>query len=346
MQNFRRSHKIPSPAKAAKREQTTQQHKNHTSIMSCAQLETSIGDPSSPKAEGGSTVLAPDYLPAPLAKDFGLLSDKQRKLMMALCSSEGDRVNHLFDQWMTDHVGGSTPAYRRRLVKQLEEIDACYPSGLVGYLNKARHLLEEESGDKTNHLKGWKPVVPQGETFDVLSDDYMDVEKLGIRELGSVGFVVAAGNEGEGMGICRSIELATGTSYLQLYIESILAIERKYGNGKQLPLCIMTSNATNTAITKLLDDNNNFGMLKEQITIVNQGTGVPILEKSENKVILNPEDQFNIQTATHGQGDVHTLLRKHRVVERWNDKGIEWVMFLEVSLRETLNVKTICISNL
>jgi UDP-sugar pyrophosphorylase len=116
---------------------------------------------------------------------------------------------------------------------------------------------------------------------------------------------------------------------LQLYIESILAIERKYGKGKKLPLCIMTSNATNTAITELLRDNDNFGMLQKQITIVNQGTGVPIFEKSENKLVLNPKDEFNIQTATHGQGDVHTLLRKHRVVEKWYNEGIEWLMFLE-----------------
>lgn len=290
--------------------------------MSCTQLEMSFGGPASPEVEP-----IPVNLPEPLAKDFRLLSNEQRDLMIALCSSEGDRVNHLFEGWMKSDVGGSTPAYRRRLVSQLEKIDASYSSGIVGYLNNARCLLEEK-----NHLKGWKPIAPQGEAFNVGDEDYSDVETLGMRELGAVGFVVAAGFSGEGLGvgICRPNELATGTTYLQLYIESILAIENKHTKGgRKLPLCIMTSDATNEDIVKLLEDNDYFGMTQEQITIVDQGTGVPSLSCSDSKVILNTADQFNILTETHGQGDVHSLLHKYKVAKKWSDDGIQWAVFLQ-----------------
>lgn len=278
-----------------------------------------------------STAPLPVDLPAALAKDFCLLSQQQRELMINLCSSEGDRVNHLFEGWLDSEVGGSTPAFRRRLISQLEKIDSGYPSGLVGYLNNTRYLLDRNGDEVANvdYLKGWKPIIPEGETFEMGSDDYGDVEKLGKRELGAVGFVLAAGRD-EGFGCTLPIELATGASHLQLYIETILAIEQKYGNGSKLPLCIMTSDDTNEGIVKILEQHDNFGMSSQLLTIVNQGAGVPTLCDADAKLILNQEDRFNILTTTHGQGDVHALLHKHNVAKTWKERGTEWIVFLEV----------------
>ena len=65
-------------------------------------------------------------------------------------------------------------------------------------------------------------------------------------------------------------ELATGTTYIQFYIETILAFQSRYATpGTKLPLCIMTSGDTNAKTVALLSKNNYFGMDKDQITIVN-----------------------------------------------------------------------------
>ena len=72
-------------------------------------------------------------------------------------------------------------------------------------------------------------------------------------------------------------ELATETTYIQFYIETILAFQSRYAEGKKLPLCIMTSGDTNEKTVALLSKHNYFGMDKDQITIVQQGKGVPAL---------------------------------------------------------------------
>ena len=145
---------------------------------------------------GEEEVIIPLGLPEPLAKDYRNLTKSQRDLVVALCSLENNGINHLFEKWTSAENVATAPAFKRRLITQLEVLDKSYASGgLVGYLNNARRLLEE-SESKVDSLKGWKPTIPTGETFEVGSEDYKDVEKLGRRELDSVGFVLAAGRAG------------------------------------------------------------------------------------------------------------------------------------------------------
>jgi len=71
---------------------------------------------------------------------------------------------------------------------------------------------------------------------------------MGLEEVGKCGFVLVAGGLGERLGysgikIEIPIELVTSTTFLQFYIESILAIQARVGG--KLPLAIMTSDDTN-----------------------------------------------------------------------------------------------------
>ena len=125
-------------------------------------------------------------------------------------------------------------------------------------------------------------------------------------------------------------ELATRTCYIEFYIQTILAIQHKYAdNNKKLPLCIMTSNDTNAKTVALLETNNYFGMDKDQITIVQQGQGVPALE-SNNARIAVVNNGETILTKPHGHGDVHALLYSNHVVKSWlNDLGLDYVVFFQ-----------------
>ena len=92
------------------------------------------------------------------------------------------------------------PAGRRRLAEQLEKIDKEYVNGgIEGYINNARELLKK-SREGVNPLDGWVPEVPVGEMFDMCSDAYFETEAIGLKELGSVGFVLVAGGLGERLG--------------------------------------------------------------------------------------------------------------------------------------------------
>ncbi len=125
-------------------------------------------------------------------------------------------------------------------------------------------------------------------------------------------------------------ELATGTSYIQFYIETILAFQSRYAEpGKKLPLCIMTSGDTNAKTVALLSANNYFGMEKDQITIVQQGQGVPALYDNDAHIALDTEDPYDIQMKPHGHGDIHALLHSNGVAKAWQSQGMKWTVFFQ-----------------
>ena len=125
--------------------------------------------------------------------------------------------------------------------------------------------------------------------------------------------------------------MATETKYIQYYIEYILALQKKYSSkGTKLPLCIMTSEDTNDKTVKMLQENNNFGMDGSQITLVQQGQGVPALTDNDATIAL--DSNCAVSTKPHGHGDVHSLLYSHGVAKKWVANGIHWISFFQVSI--------------
>jgi len=203
----------------------------------------------------------------------------------------------------------------------------------VGYIKNARELLEKSKRGE-NPLEGWTPSVPDGEVFEIGTESYDKFESVGLGEMGKCGFVLVAGGLGERLGyggikLGLPTELATETTYLQFYIETILAIQSRYSNNLKLPLCIMVSNDTSVGTYKLLEDNHYFGMDKDQITIVQQGDGVPALMDNDATIAMDATDPYKIQAKPHGHGDIHALLHSHGVAKSWCSKGLEWVIFFQ-----------------
>ena len=60
------------------------------------------------------------------------------------------------------------------------------------------------------------------------------------------------------------------TVRVQVYIESILALQAKAGGTAQLPLAIMTSGDTHDRTARLLEENAYFGMQPGQVTLLKQ----------------------------------------------------------------------------
>lgn len=258
------------------------------------------------------------------------LTESQKDLLNNLNSELGQA--HLFEGWETLSEGD-----RKAIAEQLERLDKAYNNGgLKGYISNAKTLLEN-SRKGVNSLDGWEPKVPEGEAFELGTEKYKKTEKEGLEELGAVGFVLVAGGLGERLGyngikLELPTELATETCYLNYYIEYILSIQRKYGKGKSLPLCIMVSNDTRAGTEKLLKQNNNFGMKDGQIFIVQQGEGVPALMDNDAKFSVD-EKTKKVVTKPHGHGDIHELLYQSGVAKKWmTENGIKWVCIFQVRL--------------
>jgi len=91
----------------------------------------------------------------------------------------------------------------------------------------------------------------------------------------------------------------------------------------------MTSGDTNDKTVDLLTKHNYFGMSKDQITIVQQGKGVPALFDNDARIALDPDDVYDIQMKPHGHGDIHSLLHSHGVAKSWLASGTKWAVFFQ-----------------
>ena len=91
----------------------------------------------------------------------------------------------------------------------------------------------------------------------------------------------------------------------------------------------MTSGDTNDKTVALLSANNYFGMEKDQITIVQQGQGVPALYDNDAHIALDSDDPYDIQMKPHGHGDIHALLHSNGVAKAWKSQGMKWTVFFQ-----------------
>jgi UDP-sugar pyrophosphorylase len=153
-------------------------------------------------------------------------------------------------------------------------------------------------------------------------------------------------------------------NYIKYYCEYIKAFESRAlrqmtEEQKQdfyIPLCIMTSGDTHEKTISLLELNNNFGLRKEQVTVVKQEK-VPALIDNDATFSVS-EDKLEIETKPHGHGDVHTLLHQNNVIQRWAQMNKKWVVFFQdtnalvfkaipsalgVSTQRDFDVNSICV---
>ena len=139
---------------------------------------------------------------------------------------------------------------RRRLLLQLQALDASITGGLVAYVRRAAALLKDSEEGK-NPLEGYAPSIPAGHQLELGSPEFVKYEAVGASA--RCGFVVVAGGLGERLGYSGvklelPPELLTGTPYLQLYAQHVLALQRqqrlKEPSSPLLPLIIMTSDDT------------------------------------------------------------------------------------------------------
>lgn len=89
----------------------------------------------------------------------------------------------------------------------------------------------------------------------------------------------------------------------------------------------MTSGDTHEKTIILLEHNHNYGLKKEQITIVKQEK-VPALIDNNATFSVN-EKTLEIETKPHGHGDVHTLLHQNGVIQKWQQMNKKWVIFFQ-----------------
>ncbi|GAQ87502.1 UTP--glucose-1-phosphate uridylyltransferase [Klebsormidium nitens] len=293
-----------------------------------------------------------------LRANLGILADWEAELARILLS-EGQ--GHLFENWPPPL---NADADKHRFFKQVQKLDASYPGGLRAYISNARKLLQE-SRDGVNPFDGWTPSVPSGEVLTYGNTAFSRYEAEGVRQANDAAFVLVAGGLGERLGysgikVALPSNIVTDASFLQTYVESILALQdasnavaedrddgcqclpgvcppqwtsffpaRTVPSGpRRIPFAIMTSDDTHARTQKLLEEHAYFGMDKDQITLIKQEK-VACLADNSASLALDPDDKFRILTKPHGHGDVHSLLYSSGLLKDWQAKGVKWILFFQ-----------------
>ena len=131
-----------------------------------------------------------------------------------------------------------------------------------------------------------------------------------------------------GIKVALPTETVTKASYLETYCQQILSIQTRYSReGFLVPLAIMVSEDTDEKTRTLLEENDFFGLRREQVTLMKQGM-VAALFTNSGKIALTSGSKYQIevhiivlynnknnnnnnndkQAKPHGHGDVHSLM--------------------------------------
>ncbi|KAL3138028.1 hypothetical protein ABBQ38_005262 [Trebouxia sp. C0009 RCD-2024] len=266
----------------------------------------------------------------PLNGNESLFDRKENMLLQQL--RELDQ-GHLFASWPPP---GQADDKKQQLMQQLVHLDASYNGGLAAYIRNAKQLLQDSREGK-NPFEGYVPEVPNGERMDFGSASFVEHERQGVKAAAQAAFVLVAGGLGERLGysgikLALPVESASGKCFLQVYVESILALQKKacedQGKPVELELVIMTSDDTHSRTQDLLDDHGFFGMQRHQLHLLKQEK-VACLIDNDAHLAVEKDDPYVIQRKPHGHGDVHSLLHSTGLVKKWQGNGVKWVCFFQ-----------------
>ncbi|KAL7543336.1 hypothetical protein ACHAWF_007371 [Thalassiosira exigua] len=308
--------------------------------------------------------------------NWDLLSDRGKAALSRLIlwdlSSGGHSQRHAYADW--PEVGIEDQG-KRELAEQIADLDGSYPGGLPEYLSKAQRLLKE-SADGTNPFESFVASVPEGESLSYEDPHanahagmtFAQAEEAGLAGIGDTAFVLVAGGLGERLGyggikLGLETNLLTNKCYLEVYAKYIQAMQRmarlKTGNDRvRIPLVIMTSDDTDPPTRQLLADHENFGFDEGQVTIVKQDK---VAALSNVDAGLSLASRWVVETKPHGHGDVHHLLYRSGLVDKWVEEGRKHVVFLQdtnalvinsvlptlgVSVAKGFHMNSICIPRL
>lgn len=239
----------------------------------------------------------------------------------------GLKQGHIFDNW---DKGGINDSKKHLFFKQLKALNDP-PGSLENYLERAKRLLRS-SANGENPLDGWIPEVPTGISLDgPTSTNFISYQSRGLHELQFCGFILVAGGLGERLGysgikVALPTQMTTEMTYLELYCKQILNIQRKYGNGKLLPLAIMVSDDTFEQTLNVLNENNHYGLLKAQVKILKQEKVVS-MTNNDGKIAM--KNTYEIDTKPHGHGDIHSLMYSTGTAKKWLNYGVKWCVFFQ-----------------
>jgi UDP-sugar pyrophosphorylase len=277
-----------------------------------------------------------DHLNTPelagLAANWEGLSDSDRDLAAKLINAG---QTHLFAEW--DEPGTADEA-KTAFLASLSKIDGSYPGGLTGYISNAQKLLAEAK-EGGNPFEGFEPRQPNTVNLTEFDETYDHYEALGRKQFDKMGVVLVAGGLGERLGyngikLDIPVEVIETTPYLKQYASCLKAMEAHMETPRPVPFIIMVSQDTGPKTLETLENNNYFGLQKEQVHVLKQEL-VPAISDNHGSMAL--KTKYELILKPHGHGDIHMLLYTSGLAAKLESEGIEHLMFIQDTNGQVFN---------
>ncbi|KAH7155475.1 nucleotide-diphospho-sugar transferase [Dactylonectria estremocensis] len=173
--------------------------------------------------------------------------------------------------------------------------------------------------------------LPESATASILDSDAKDIEKwyksgLDLISKQQVGVVLMAGGQGTRLGSsapkgCYDIGLPSKKSLFQIQGERIRKVQELAGSDAVVPWYVMTSGPTRGPTEKFFEENNYFGLKKENVQIFEQGV-LPCIS-NDGKILL--ESKGRVAVAPDGNGGIYQALVVSGVLEDMRKRGIQHI---------------------
>jgi UDP-N-acetylglucosamine/UDP-N-acetylgalactosamine diphosphorylase len=231
----------------------------------------------------------------------------------ALEKLTGCGQEHLLDYWKK-----LSKNERAVLLRQIESLN-------LDDLAYCRKSLAAK-GDLPDSSKGKAPKVAR-----LKGAAYNKALAAGEKELraGRVAALLVAGGQGSRLGYdgpkgCYSIGPLTGAPLFYFHARKILARSIRYG--APIPFYVMTSNANNAATVACFEENDYFGLDRDNVFFFTQGMW-PGMDK-DGKVILDAPG--HIFMSPDGHGGLLAALKRSGALADMKKRGVKSVFFFQV----------------
>jgi UDP-N-acetylglucosamine/UDP-N-acetylgalactosamine diphosphorylase len=159
-----------------------------------------------------------------------------------------------------------------------------------------------------------------------------DARLRGIEALatGKVGVLLTAGGQGSRLGFEQPKSLfpigpLSGASLLQIHIEKVRALAKRYG--QPAPLYLMTSPVTHDETVAFLAENDRFGLAEDDLVVFCQGT-MPAVDAQTGKLLL--AEKGSLFLSPDGHGGTVAALAASGAIDHMRHRGVEQLFYLQV----------------
>lgn len=229
---------------------------------------------------------------------------------------------------------------KKIFMKVLKEIDYDLLNRLFkSYLEKENKKVSEKLKEE-NDLKMIEPLKFQFSKQDFNQEESVNILDIGYEKIatGKVALLILAGGQGSRLGFPKAkglynIQMPSNKTLFEYLTNRFLSIQnlakQKIIENNETSDCVflvMTSKENDSDIISFFNENNLFGLKKENVIFFAQDT-LPAIDLQGNIILKN---KFEIFEAPNGNGGCFMALKNEKIIELLVERKVEFLNVISI----------------